>query len=139
MSIYDLVIESKFYNNDKIADFERDCEGLRVGVLGGTFDPIHYAHLATAEFIRCKYKLDKIIFIPSGDPPHKLWNITNKYDRYNMVLLSIAKNKDFIAFNTEMEKKGKKCLVIEKRAHIGSHCFRFDISILDLSDGFGCR
>ena len=33
MSIYDLVIESKFYNNDKIADFERDCEGLRVGVL----------------------------------------------------------------------------------------------------------
>ena len=107
MSIYDLVIESKFYNNDKIADFERDCEGLRVGVLGGTFDPIHYAHLATAEFIRCKYKLDKIIFIPFGDPPHKLWNITNKYDRYNMVLLSIAKNKDFIAFNTEMEKKGK--------------------------------
>ena len=88
MSIYDLVIESKFYNNDKIADFERDCEGLRVGVLGGTFDPIHYAHLATAEFIRCKYKLDKIIFIPSGDPPHKLWNITNKYDRYNMVLIS---------------------------------------------------
>ncbi len=59
------------------------------------------------EFIRCKYKLDKIIFIPSGDPPHKLWNITNKYDRYNMVLLAVAKNKDFIAFNTEIGKKGK--------------------------------
>ena len=107
MSIYDLVIESKFYNNDKIADFENNYDGLRVGVLGGTFDPIHYAHLATVEFIRCKYKLDKIIFIPSGDPPHKLWNITNKYDRYNMVLLAVAKNKDFIAFNTEIEKKGK--------------------------------
>ena len=107
MSIYDLVIESKFYNNDKIADFENNYDGLRVGVLGGTFDPIHYAHLATVEFIRCKYKLDKIIFMPSGDPPHKLWNITNKYDRYNMVLLAVAKNKDFIAFNTEIEKKGK--------------------------------
>ena len=107
MSIYDLVIESKFYNNDKIADFENNYDGLRVGVLGGTFDPIHYAHLATVEFIRCKYKLDKIIFMPSGDPPHKLWNITNNYDRYNMVLLAVAKNKDFIAFNTEIEKKGK--------------------------------
>ena len=36
MSIYDLVIESKFYNNDKIADFENNYDGLRVGVLGGT-------------------------------------------------------------------------------------------------------
>ncbi len=35
MSIYDLVIESKFYNNDKIADFENNYDGLRVGVLGG--------------------------------------------------------------------------------------------------------
>ena len=107
MSIYDLVIESTFCNNDKIADFEKNYDGLRVGVLGGTFDPIHYAHLATVEFIRCKYKLDKIILIPAGDPPHKLWNITDKYDRYNMVLLAIAQNKDFLAFNTEIENKGK--------------------------------
>lgn len=107
MSIYDLVIESTFSNNEKIAEFEKNYKGLKIGVLGGTFDPIHNAHLATVEFIRCKYNLDKVILIPSGDPPHKTWNITNKYDRYNMVLLAIHNNKDFLAFNTEIEKKGK--------------------------------
>ena len=79
----------------------------RYGMMGGTFNPIHLAHLYIAYEAKEELNLDKIIFMPSGDPPHKLWNITNKYDRYNMVLLSIAKNKDFIAFNTEMEKKGK--------------------------------
>ncbi|MFR3071487.1 MAG: hypothetical protein ACLTK8_01075 [Paeniclostridium sp.] len=59
------------------------------------------------EFIRCKYKLDKIIFMPSGDPPHKLWNITNKYDRYNMVFLAVAKNKDFIALILKLRKREK--------------------------------
>lgn len=107
MKVDDLVKNAKNINTLKLEQFKKDNSKMRIGIMGGTFDPIHYAHLATAEFIRCKYKLDKIIFIPSGDPPHKLWNITNKYDRYNMVLLSIAKNKDFIAFNTEMEKKGK--------------------------------
>lgn len=107
MRVDDLVKNAKNINTLKLEQFKKDNSKMRIGIMGGTFDPIHYAHLATAEFIRCKYKLDKIIFIPSGDPPHKLWNITNKYDRYNMVLLSIAKNKDFIAFNTEMEKKGK--------------------------------
>ena len=92
MRINDIVIKSILKNNEKLADFMNNANNLKIGILGGTFDPIHYAHLATAEFIRCKYNLDKVIFIPSGNPPHKFWNITDKRDRYNMVLLATVKN-----------------------------------------------
>ena len=61
--------------------------------------------LATAEFIRDNYKLDKILFIPSGNPPHKKGNITDKYDRYNMVLLSTVNNDDFIVSDIEIKRE----------------------------------
>ena len=44
---------------------------MKIGLYGGTFDPIHSAHLLIAEFIKDDLNLDKIIFIPSGTPPHK--------------------------------------------------------------------
>ena len=61
--------------------------------------------MATAEFIRDNYKLDKILFIPSGNPPHKKGNITNKNDRYNMVLLSTINNDDFIVSDIEIKRE----------------------------------
>jgi len=45
----------------------------RIGVLGGTFDPIHIAHLAIAEETRTQLDLDKVIFVPAGLPPHKMF------------------------------------------------------------------
>ena len=47
---------------------------MRVGILGGTFNPIHVAHLKLAEAAKEKLKLDKIIFIPTYIPPHKVQN-----------------------------------------------------------------
>lgn len=44
---------------------------MKVGVFGGTFDPIHNGHLIMASFIHDEMKLDKILFLPSGNPPHK--------------------------------------------------------------------
>ena len=64
-------------------------------------------HLATAEFIRDKYNLHKIVFIPSGNPPHKNIDITNKYDRQNMVLLATANNKNVLVSNIEVERQCK--------------------------------
>ena len=44
---------------------------MKIGILGGTFNPIHMGHLMIAEHIRQEKNFDKIIFIPTGDPPHK--------------------------------------------------------------------
>lgn len=105
MGIDNLVNKAILVNNGKLEKFEKENKKIKVGIMGGTFDPIHYAHLATAEFIRDKYKIDKILFIPSGNPPHKNKNITNKYDRYNMVLLAISNNNNFIASDIEIKRK----------------------------------
>ena len=107
MNINNLVQEFKEKNNYKLEKFKDEKESKKIGIMGGTFDPIHYAHLATAEFIRDKYNLDKIVFIPSGNPPHKNIDITNKYDRYNMVLLATANNKNFLVSNIEVERQSK--------------------------------
>ena len=107
MSIDDLLKKSKDINTHKLEEFKNKNSKMKIGIMGGTFDPIHYAHLATAEFIREKYKLDKILFIPTGNPPHKLSNITNKYDRYNMVLIAIRNNDNFIGLDIEIENECK--------------------------------
>ena len=105
MGIDKQVIDATERNRQKLEKFEAFNEKVKVGILGGTFDPIHYAHLATAEFIRDKYKLDYMFFIPTGNPPHKLGIRTDKYDRYNMVLLSTASNDRFIALDLEVKRK----------------------------------
>ena len=107
MRIDDIEVDSILENKKKLTEFRENAHNLRIGILGGTFDPVHYAHLATVEFIRCKYNLDKVILIPSGNPPHKFWKITDKYDRYNMVVLATVKNEYFVVSDMEIEKVGK--------------------------------
>ncbi len=50
---------------------ERSGKAERIGVMGGTFDPIHYGHLFIAEEARGSAGLDRVLFVPSGTPPHK--------------------------------------------------------------------
>jgi len=107
MTVNNLVNESFIINQEKLEKFNNKYNNIKIGIMGGTFDPIHYAHLATAEFIRDNYKLDKILFIPAGAPPHKKQNITDKYDRYNMVLLSTVNNDDFIVSDIEIKRDEK--------------------------------
>lgn len=107
MRVDDLVKKSKDINTLKLEEFKKNNSNMKIGIMGGTYDPIHYAHLATAEFIRDKYKLDKIIFIPTGNPPHKLLNVMDKYDRYNMVLVSTENNNNFLVLDVEIESKEK--------------------------------
>jgi len=79
----------------------------KIGILGGTFDPIHYGHLFIAENAREFFALDKVIFIPTGTPPHKpSHKITDKMHRYTMTKLAIEDNPNFDISKIEVERIG---------------------------------
>lgn len=75
--------------------------------MGGTFDPVHNGHLVLAENARIKFNLDKILFIPTGKPPHKDNNyITSNIHRYNMTLLAINSNPYYFLSSIEIQREG---------------------------------
>ena len=79
----------------------------RIGVFGGTFDPIHIAHLRCAEEARETLDLDRILFVPAADPPHKTRQaVTPAHHRLAMVRLATAGNKRFRVSNIEIERNG---------------------------------
>lgn len=78
-----------------------------VGVFGGTFDPIHYAHLALAEEAAQTLGLERVLFAPAGRPPHKPdRTITPGEDRLAMVELAIAGNLRFVVDRQELDRDG---------------------------------
>ncbi|MFZ3131418.1 MAG: nicotinate-nucleotide adenylyltransferase [Desulfosporosinus sp.] len=79
----------------------------RLGIMGGTFDPIHYGHLVAAEMARTKFNLNKVLFIPSGTPPHKdRSDITAAGLRFEMVERAIQDNPAFDISALELGRKG---------------------------------
>lgn len=80
---------------------------MKIGVFGGTFDPIHNAHLIIAEFAREQLLLDKIFFVPSHISPHKTTRkITSSKHRVNMIKRAIKNNRYFSISEYEIRKKG---------------------------------
>lgn len=79
----------------------------KIGVLGGTFNPIHYGHLAAAEEIRDRLKLDRVLFIPVYLPPHKQEEgMPSAVQRLEMVRLATAGNTHFKVSDIEVKRKG---------------------------------
>ena len=79
----------------------------RLGIMGGTFDPIHYGHLVTAEQAREALELDLVLFMPAGTPAFKLGaQVTPAEDRYAMTLLATAANPAFDASRFEIDRTG---------------------------------
>ncbi|MDI6641421.1 MAG: nicotinate-nucleotide adenylyltransferase, partial [Elusimicrobiota bacterium] len=80
---------------------------MKIGLFGGTFNPIHFGHLILAEEARSQFKLDKIFFIPTGNPPHKPNTpLAPKHHRKNTVKLAIKNNKYFALSDYELNKSG---------------------------------
>jgi nicotinate-nucleotide adenylyltransferase len=85
----------------------RDGKRRAWGILGGTFDPVHFGHLAIAEQTRESLRLDGVIFMPAGVPPHKpAGAFAPAADRSAMVQLAIADNSAFRLSTIELERPG---------------------------------
>ena len=78
-----------------------------LGIMGGTFDPIHVGHLAVAEEAREALGLDRVLFVPAGQPPHKVpGSVSRVGDRVAMVQLAIADNPAFELSMVEVQREG---------------------------------
>ena len=79
----------------------------RRGIMGGTFDPIHYGHLVTAEGARYTFGLDQVLFLPSGRPPHKRdAQVSDAEHRYMMTVLATLTNPYFEVSRLEIDRGG---------------------------------
>ncbi len=79
----------------------------KIGIMGGAFNPIHNGHLVTAQEALSQFKLDKVIFIPTGNPPHKIKNkISSAEDRYIMTVIATSSNSNFFVSRMEIDRKG---------------------------------
>lgn len=82
-------------------------KSARLGIMGGTFDPIHIGHLACAEQAREAYNLDAVVFIPAGKPAFKLKrNVTDAEQRFRMCQLAVESNPAFDVSRVEIDRPG---------------------------------
>ena len=89
----------------------------RLGIMGGTFDPVHYGHLVTAEQAREALDLDLVLFMPAGQPAFKQdKTVTGAEDRYAMCVLATAANESFYASRFEIDRSGVTYTVDTLRA-----------------------
>jgi nicotinate-nucleotide adenylyltransferase len=90
---------------------------VRAGVLGGTFDPIHHAHLFIAEQAREQLGLEYTVFVPSCQPPHKLHDpLTSAEHRLAMTTLAVADNPAFRVSRLELDRPGPSYTIDTLRA-----------------------
>ena len=80
---------------------------VRIGIMGGTFDPVHYGHLVTAEGARCEFGLEQVLFLPSGIPPHKTKKrVSLAEHRYMMTVLATLTNPHFEVSRIDIDREG---------------------------------
>jgi nicotinate-nucleotide adenylyltransferase len=80
----------------------------RIGLLGGTFNPVHNGHLAIARQTREALQLERVVLIPTGDPPHKpLEHLAPAKDRYEMVRLAIGSDPSLSVSDVDVRRSGK--------------------------------
>lgn len=94
---------------------------MSLGLLGGTFNPIHYGHLRAAEEVCRRLALGGIVFVPAGSPPLKEAELASAADRYEMVRLAIQGNPSFSISDVESSREGKSYTVDTIEALTATH------------------
>ncbi len=84
----------------------RERPGIRLGIMGGTFDPIHIGHLVTAEEARQQFRLDEVVFMPTGVAPHKQGQVAPPETRYLLASIATATNPHFWVSRLEIDAPG---------------------------------
>ena len=77
----------------------------RIGVMGGTFDPIHHGHLAAASEVQRSYDLDEVVFVPTGQPYQKS-GVSQAEHRYLMTAIATASNPRFTVSRVDIDRPG---------------------------------
>lgn len=85
---------------------------MRLGIFGGTFDPIHYGHLLLAEICRQELALDAVRFVPAGNPPHKSGELSDGHARADMVKLAVSGYPEFTVDRREIRRSGPSYTVL---------------------------
>jgi nicotinate-nucleotide adenylyltransferase len=79
----------------------------RIGIMGGTFDPIHNGHLVAASEVASRFGLDEVVFVPTGEPWQKAdQRVTAAEDRYLMTVIATASNPGFTVSRVDIDRKG---------------------------------
>lgn len=117
---------------------------MKFCLFAGTFNPIHKAHLAMAEYVLDNFGFDKIIFIPAYKPPHKSYDDNMSMHRFEMVKLATKNNPKFEASDIEFKREGKSytyLTILEilkakklKNMSLRGECGAFDVAIAKSSD-----
>ncbi|MCM4080595.1 nicotinate-nucleotide adenylyltransferase [Paractinoplanes hotanensis] len=77
----------------------------RIGIMGGTFDPIHHGHLVAASEVQARFDLDEVVFVPTGQPYEK-GRVSPAEDRYLMTVIATASNPGFHVSRADIDRDG---------------------------------
>jgi nicotinate-nucleotide adenylyltransferase len=84
-----------------------DSTPRRIGIMGGTFDPIHHGHLVAASEVAGRYALDEVVFVPTGQPWQKAdERVSPAEDRYLMTVIATASNPRFTVSRVDIDREG---------------------------------
>lgn len=102
---------------------------MRIGVMGGTFDPIHLGHLVAASEVAHRFELDEVVFVPTGQPWQKSHRrVTPAEDRYLMTVIATAADSRFRVSRVDVDRLGPTYTVDTLRdlaTHLGEHEYFF--------------
>jgi nicotinate-nucleotide adenylyltransferase len=82
------------------------CRPRRIGIMGGTFDPIHHGHLVAASEVADRFVLDEVVFVPTGEPWQKGSEVSPAEDRYLMTVIATASNPRFAVSRVDLDRGG---------------------------------